>query len=53
MPGTVAHTWQDQVIGQMYYIERRKISLKYAFFRVQCLVFPRDIDRVRRYSSRD
>ena len=29
----------------MYYIEQRKIPLKYAFFREQCLVFPRDIRR--------
>ena len=34
----------------MYYIQRPKISLKYAFFQEQCLVFSRDMVFAHRYS---
>jgi hypothetical protein len=39
---TIAHTSQRDVLELMYYIQQRKILMKYTFFQEQCLVFSRD-----------
>ena len=45
---TIARTSPNNVLELMYYTQRPKIPLKYAFFQEQCLVFSRDMVFVQR-----